>query len=75
MNNEFEIGDLVKLDYSEHIGIVIEKSDWIGADARPGPFEEPDYSYRVKWAVGEPYTWERRHSLVLVVGVNNEQSV
>ena len=55
----FNIGDLVQLNYSEHLGIVIEKSDWIGADARPGAFEKLDYSYRIKWAVGEPFTWEK----------------
>jgi len=37
----FNVGDLVKLNYSKHIGIVIEKSDWAGAVARPGAFEDP----------------------------------
>jgi hypothetical protein len=68
----FNIGDLVQLNYSEHIGIVIEKTDWAGADARPGPFEEPDYSYRIKWAVGEPLTWEKPECLIMKARVNNE---
>jgi len=61
----FEVGDLVKLNYSEHIGIVIESSDRSLAD------ESQVYVYRIKWAVGEPYTWERFYNLILVAGVNN----
>ena len=67
MNNLFNVGDLVQLNYSKHIGIVIESSD----RSLSAPHESPIYSYRIKWAVGEPYTWERRHNLILVVGVNN----
>jgi len=62
MNNIFNVGDLVQLNYSEHIGIVIDKSD------RPREI----YSYHIKWAVGEPYTWELSQNLILVAGVNNE---
>ena len=65
MNNLFEVGDLVKLNYSEHIGIVIESSDRSLTD------ESQVYVYRIKWAVGEPYTWERFYNLILVAGVNN----
>jgi len=61
----FEVGDLVKLNYSEHIGIVIESSDRSLTD------ESQVYVYRIKWAVGEPYTWERFYNLILVAGVNN----
>ena len=75
----FNIGDLVQLNYSEHLGIVIEKSDWAGANhanparnAIPGSFENPDYSYRVKWAVGEPFTWEKPECLIVKARVNNE---
>ena len=65
----FNIGDLVQLNYSEHLGIVIERSDRSLTD------ESQVYVYRIKWAVGEPYTWERRHNLTLVAGVNNAKSV
>ena len=75
MNNLFNVGDLVQLNYSEHIGIVIEKSDWVGAGARPGAFEDPDYSYRVKWAVGEPFTWEKPECLIMKARVNNEKRI
>ena len=71
MNNKFEIGDLVKLDYSEHIGIVIESSD----RSLSAPHESPVWAYRIKWADGEPYTWERSRALTLIAGINNEQSV
>ena len=65
----FNIGDLVQLNYSEHLGIVIERNDRSLTD------ESQVYVYRIKWAVGEPYTWERRHNLTLVAGVNNAKSV
>tara|TARA_R110000824_G_scaffold392394_1_gene590794 strand:- start:611 stop:811 length:201 start_codon:yes stop_codon:yes gene_type:complete len=65
----FNIGDLVKLNYSEHIGIVIDSSDRSLTD------ESQVYVYRIKWAVGEPYTWERLYNLQLVAGVNNEQHI
>ena len=61
----FNIGDLVQLNYSHHIGIIINKSDRSLEDA-------PVYSYHIKWAVGEPYTWELTQNLILVAGVNNE---
>jgi len=64
----FNIGDLVQLHYSHHIGIVIDKSD--RSLQRP-----PIYSYRIKWAVGEPYTWEQPQNLILVAGVNGEQRI
>ena len=67
----FNIGDLVKLNYSKHIGIVIESSD----RSLSAPHESPVYAYRIKWAVGEPYTWERRHNLTLVAGVNNAKRI
>ena len=65
----FNVGDLVQLNYSEHIGIVIEVNDRSLTD------ESQVYVYRIKWAVGEPYTWEQRHNLTLVAGVNNAKSV
>jgi hypothetical protein len=65
----FEIGDLVKLNYSEHIGIVIDSSDRSLTD------ESQVYVYRIKWAVGEPYTWERFYNLILVAGVNNAKCI
>ena len=65
----FEIGDLVKLNYSEHIGIVIDNSDRSLTD------ESQVYVYRIKWAVGEPYTWERFYNLILVAGVNNAKCI
>jgi len=58
----FNVGDLVQLNYSDHIGIVIEKRSEI-------------YSYHIKWAVGEPYTWELSQNLILVAGVNNEKRI
>jgi len=67
------IGDLVKLNRSEHVGIVIKKSEWVGANARPGPFEELDYSYYIKWAIGVDNTWEQVQNLTLVAGVNDEK--
>jgi hypothetical protein len=68
--SKFNVGDLVKLNYSEHIGIVIESSDGI-----PSCDESQVYVYRIKWAVGEPYTWERLYNLTLVAGVNNEKRI
>ena len=65
----FNIGDLVKLNYSEHIGIVIDSSDRSLTD------ESQVYVYRIKWAVGEPYTWERFYNLILVAGVNNAKCI
>jgi hypothetical protein len=67
--NEFNIGDLVQLNYSKHLGIVIDKSD------RSLESYTPIYSYRIKWAVGEPYTWELLDNLILVAGVNNEKAI
>jgi hypothetical protein len=64
----FNVGDLVQLNYSEHIGIVINKSD-------RSLDNTPVYSYHIKWAVGEPYTWERLYNLTLVAGVNNEKRI
>jgi len=61
----FNVGDLIKLNYSEHIGIVIDSSDRSLTD------ESRVYVYRIKWAVGEPYTWERFYNLTLVAGVNS----
>lgn len=75
MNNLFNVGDLVQLNYSKHIGIVIEKSDWVGAVARPGAFEDPDYSYRIKWAVGEPFTWEKPECLIMKARVNYDKQI
>ena len=69
MNNLFEVGDLVKLNYSEHIGMVIGDSD------RSLSEELQVHVYRIKWAVGEPYTWERLYNLILVAGVNNEKRI
>ena len=67
MNNIFNIGDLVRLHYSDHIGIVIESADsW-----KDGKVLTPNWSYRIKWAVGEPFTWETDKSLILKAGVNN----
>ena len=66
---KFNIGDLVQLNYSHHIGIVIDKSD------RSLESYTPIYSYHIKWAVGEPYTWELSPNLILVAGVNNEQRI
>ena len=73
--SKFNIGDLVQLNYSEHIGIVIDKNDWTGAHHRPGAFEEPDYSYRIKWADGEPFTWEKPECLIMKARVNNEKRI
>jgi hypothetical protein len=67
----FNVGDLVQLNYSKHIGIVIESSD----RSLSAPHESPVYSYRVKWAVGEPYTWELSQNLILVARVNNEKRI
>jgi len=65
----FNVGDLVQLNYSEHIGIVIDKSDRALAGF------PVVYSYHIKWAVGEPYTWELSQNLILVAGVNNEKRI
>ena len=71
MNNIFNIGDLVRLHYSDHIGIVIESTDsW-----KDGKVLTPNWSYRIKWAVGEPYTWEIFENLRLIAGVNREKSI
>jgi hypothetical protein len=64
----FNVGDLVKLNYSKHIGIVIDKSD-------RSLDNTPVYAYRIKWAVGEPYTWELVSNLTLIAGVNNGKSI
>ena len=71
MNSAFSVGDLVKLDYSEHIGIVIREGELGEAVTKINAV----YVYRIKWAVGEPYTWERSCNLTLVAGVNNEQCI
>ena len=68
MNDIFNVGDLVRLHYSHHIGIVIDKSD-------RSLDNTPVYSYHIKWAVGEPYTWELSQNLILVAGVNNEKRI
>jgi len=65
----FKVGDLVQLNYSHHIGIVIRKTELGEA------VSTPVYSYRVKWAVGEPFTWETSECLILVAGVNNEKQI
>ena len=65
----FNVGDLIKLNYSEHIGIVIDSSDRSLTD------ESQVYVYRIKWAVGEPYTWERFYNLTLVAGVNSAKCI
>jgi len=62
----FNIGDLVRLHYSHHIGIVIGQGDWIQPQ-----FDWCEYSYHIKWAVGEPITWETAKNLRLIAGVNN----
>ena len=66
----FKKGDLVQLNYSDHIGIVIGKSssDWRRR-------KEHAYSYRIKWAVGEPFTWEKSKCLIMKVRVNNEKRI
>ncbi len=70
MNNIFNIGDLVRLHYSDHIGIVIESADsW-----KDGKVLTPYWSYRIKWAVGEPYTWEIFENLRLIAGINDERT-
>ena len=56
---KFNIGDLVQLNYSEHIGIVIEKTAWDRTN------RGLTYSYRIKWAVGEPFTWEKSEHLIM----------
>ena len=61
----FNIGDLVQLNYSHHIGIVIRKTE-LGEAVSAAV-----YSYLIKWAVGEPFTWETDKSLILKAGVNN----
>ena len=63
----FNIGDLVQLNYSHHIGIVIDKDN-------RSLYEDfsTNYAYHIKWAVGEPYTWELSQNLILIAGVNNE---
>ena len=59
--SKFNIGDLVQLIDSEHIGIVIEKTAW-----GPDTFNRRlTYSYRIKWAVGEPFTWEKPEHLIM----------
>lgn len=57
--SKFNIGDLVQLIDSEHIGIVIKISE-IGEAV-----STPVYSYRIKWAVGEPFTWEKSEHLIM----------
>ena len=70
MNNIFNIGDLVRLHCSDHIGIVIESADsW-----KDGKVLTPYWSYRIKWAVGEPYTWEIFENLRLIAGINDERT-
>jgi len=67
----FNIGDLVRLHYSDHIGIVIESADsW-----KDSKVLTPYWSYRIKWAVGEPYTWEIFENLRLIAKVNNEKRI
>jgi len=65
----FNVGDLVQLNYSEHIGIVIEVND------RNLAWGSPNYSYRIKWAVGEPFTWEKSDCLIMKARVDNEKSI
>jgi hypothetical protein len=65
----FNVGDLIKLNYSEHIGIVIKKSELGKANIAPV------YSYHIKWAVGEPFTWEIARNLILVAGVNSAKCI
>ena len=69
MKSAFNIGDLVKLILSEHIGIVIDLSDRILTDGRKVAV------CHIKWAIGEPYTWERFYNLRLVAGVNSGKSI
>ena len=65
--SKFNVGDLVQLNYSEHIGMVIEKTDW---NHRSDPHT---YSYRIKWAVGEPFTWEKSEGLIMKARVNYDK--
>ena len=69
MNSPFNIGDLVKLILSEHIGIVIDIGERHFADNR-----KIDVCH-IKWAVGKEYTWERFYNLTLVAGVNSEKRI
>jgi len=71
IKKQFNVGDLVRLHYSDHIGIVIERTDsW-----KDGKVLIPNWSYRVKWAVGEPITWEIFENLRLIAGINNEKCI
>ena len=56
----FNVGDLVQLNYSHHIGIVIDRSNRSLTD------ESQVYVYRIKWAVGEPFTWEKTDMVQLL---------
>ena len=71
MNDIFKIGDLVRLHYSDHIGIVIDCAEsW-----KDGKVLTPNWSYRIKWAVGEPVTWEIFENLRLIAKANNENRI
>ena len=67
MKSAFNIGDLVKLILSEHIGIVIRRNEFME--------KSQVYIYRIKWAVGKPFTWEQPQNLILVAGVDNEKRI
>ena len=66
----FNIGDLVKLNYSEHTGIVIAGGSRILND-------DTDVCVcRIMWATGKSYTWEQVQNLTLIVaGVNNGNQI
>jgi len=67
MKNAFNIGDLVKLIISEHIGIVIRRNEFME--------KSQVYIYRIKWVGGKPFTWEQPSNLILVARVNNEKRI
>ena len=65
MKSAFNIGDLVKLNYSKHIGIVLTKSNW----PPTGKFAADSWAYKVKF-IDSDERWEMEYSLELCGKVN-----
>jgi hypothetical protein len=65
MINKFSVGDLVQLNYSKHIGIVLTKSNWPPC----GKFAADSWAYKVKF-IDSDERWEMEYSLELCGKVN-----
>ena len=61
MINKFKIGDLVQLNYSGHLGIVLTKSN---RSLEPGKFAADSWAYKIKF-IDSDERWEMEYSLEL----------